>query len=96
VALLEKRRYLNNRSGDFPQVILIVPSHVPNTLHDLLLHFLFCLIKARNPVVVLSCLLSLVLVWIQNYLFWFWSDSGNVPVSFPVPEPNPDLDPDHI
>jgi hypothetical protein len=31
VALLEKRRYLNNRSGDFPQVILIVPSHVPNT-----------------------------------------------------------------
>jgi hypothetical protein len=30
VALLEKRRYLNNRSGDFPQVILIVPSHVPN------------------------------------------------------------------
>jgi hypothetical protein len=32
VALLEKRRYLNNRSGDFPQVILIVPSHVPNKL----------------------------------------------------------------
>jgi hypothetical protein len=32
VALLEKRRYLNNRSGDFPQVILIVPSHVPNNL----------------------------------------------------------------
>jgi hypothetical protein len=31
VALLEKRRYLNNHSGDFPQVILIVPSHVPNT-----------------------------------------------------------------
>jgi hypothetical protein len=34
VALLEKRRYLNNRSGDFPQVILIVPSHVPNTTRD--------------------------------------------------------------
>jgi hypothetical protein len=34
VALLEKRRYLNNRSGDFPQVILIVPSHVPNTPVD--------------------------------------------------------------
>jgi hypothetical protein len=32
VALLEKRRYLNNRSGDFPQVILIVPSHVPNNI----------------------------------------------------------------
>jgi hypothetical protein len=32
VALLEKRRYLNNHSGDFPQVILIVPSHVPNTV----------------------------------------------------------------
>jgi hypothetical protein len=32
VALLEKRRYLNNRSGDFPQVILIVPSHVPNNV----------------------------------------------------------------
>jgi hypothetical protein len=31
VALLEKRRYLNNHSGDFPQVILIVPSHVPNS-----------------------------------------------------------------
>jgi hypothetical protein len=35
VALLEKRRYLNNRSGDFPQVILIVPSHVPNTTNCL-------------------------------------------------------------
>jgi hypothetical protein len=34
VALLEKRRYLNNRSGDFPQVILIVPSHVPNTQYS--------------------------------------------------------------
>jgi hypothetical protein len=34
VALLEKRRYLNNRSGDFPQVILIVPSHVPNNSRD--------------------------------------------------------------
>jgi hypothetical protein len=34
VALLEKRRYLNNRSGDFPQVILIVPSHVPNTYEE--------------------------------------------------------------
>jgi hypothetical protein len=32
VALLEKRRFLYNHSGDFPQVILIVPSHVPNTL----------------------------------------------------------------
>jgi hypothetical protein len=38
VALLEKRRYLNNRSGDFPQVILIVPSHVPNT-RDQIFHF---------------------------------------------------------
>jgi hypothetical protein len=34
VALLEKRRYLNNRSGDFPQVILIVPSHVPNNRYS--------------------------------------------------------------
>jgi hypothetical protein len=32
VALLEKRRFLYNHSGDFPQVILIVPSHVPNKL----------------------------------------------------------------
>jgi hypothetical protein len=31
VALLEKRGFLYNHSGDFPQVILIVPSHVPNT-----------------------------------------------------------------
>jgi hypothetical protein len=31
VALLEKRRFLYNHSGDFPQVILIVPSHVPNS-----------------------------------------------------------------
>jgi hypothetical protein len=31
VALLEKRRFLYNHSGDFPQVILIIPSHVPNT-----------------------------------------------------------------
>jgi hypothetical protein len=29
-ALLEKRGFLYNHSGDFPQVILIVPSHVPN------------------------------------------------------------------
>jgi hypothetical protein len=43
VALLEKRRYLNNRSGDFPQVILIVPSHVPNTLR------VECSDPARNP-----------------------------------------------
>jgi hypothetical protein len=35
VALLEKRRYLNNRSGDFPQVILIVPSHVPNIYYNI-------------------------------------------------------------
>jgi hypothetical protein len=34
VALLEKRRFLYNHSGDFPQVILIIPSHVPNTLSD--------------------------------------------------------------
>jgi hypothetical protein len=34
VALLEKRRYLNNHSGDFPQVILIVPSHVPNNVYS--------------------------------------------------------------
>jgi hypothetical protein len=34
VALLEKRRYLNNRSGDFPQVILIVPSHVLNKCYS--------------------------------------------------------------
>jgi hypothetical protein len=31
VALLEKRRFLYNHSGDFPQVILIIPSHVPNS-----------------------------------------------------------------
>ena len=30
MALLEKRRFLYNHSGDFPQVILIIPSHVPN------------------------------------------------------------------
>jgi hypothetical protein len=34
VALLEKRGFLYNHSGDFPQVILIVPSHVPNTDND--------------------------------------------------------------
>jgi hypothetical protein len=32
VALLEKRRFLYNHSGDFPQVILIIPSHVPNSI----------------------------------------------------------------
>jgi hypothetical protein len=36
VALLEKRRFLYNHSGDFPQVILIVPSHVPNNGKDAL------------------------------------------------------------
>jgi hypothetical protein len=35
VALLEKRRFLYNHSGDFPQVILIVPSHVPNNTNYL-------------------------------------------------------------
>jgi hypothetical protein len=34
VALLEKRRFLYNHSGDFPQVILIIPSHVPNTFNE--------------------------------------------------------------
>jgi hypothetical protein len=34
VALLEKRRFLYNHSGDFPQVILIIPSHVPNSYTD--------------------------------------------------------------
>jgi hypothetical protein len=33
VALLEKRGFLYNHSGDFPQVILIIPSHVPNRIH---------------------------------------------------------------
>ena len=37
MALLEKRRFLYNHSGDFPQVILIVPSHVPNSYFP---HFL--------------------------------------------------------
>jgi hypothetical protein len=36
VALLEKRGFLYNHSGDFPQVILIVPSHVPNKNYGLL------------------------------------------------------------
>jgi hypothetical protein len=36
VALLEKRGFLYNHSGDFPQVILIVPSHVPNNPSGLL------------------------------------------------------------
>jgi hypothetical protein len=35
VALLEKRRFLYNHSGDFPQVILIIPSHVPNNIYVL-------------------------------------------------------------
>jgi hypothetical protein len=34
VALLEKRRFLYNHSGDFPQVILIIPSHVPNIYYE--------------------------------------------------------------
>jgi hypothetical protein len=33
VALLEKRGFLYNHSGDFPQVILIIPSHVPNNVN---------------------------------------------------------------
>jgi hypothetical protein len=36
VALLEKRGFLYNHSGDFPQVILIVPSHVPNTYVEII------------------------------------------------------------
>jgi hypothetical protein len=34
VALLEKRGFLYNHSGDFPQVILIVPSHMPNNYYS--------------------------------------------------------------
>jgi hypothetical protein len=48
VALLEKRRYLNNRSGDFPQVILIVPSHVPNRLDKVISEIL-------NPLKMVLC-----------------------------------------
>jgi hypothetical protein len=49
VALLEKRRYLNNRSGDFPQVILIVPSHVPNTkYHYFVQKFILAVIKSSS------------------------------------------------
>jgi hypothetical protein len=44
VALLEKRRFLYNHSGDFPQVILIVPSHVPNTTE-----FLLGILPATTP-----------------------------------------------
>jgi hypothetical protein len=47
VALLEKRRYLNNRSGDFPQVILIVPSHVPNTSY--LIFFFLSVTNVKKP-----------------------------------------------
>jgi hypothetical protein len=41
VALLEKRRFLYNHSGDFPQVILIVPSHVPNNRLNFWAEFYF-------------------------------------------------------
>jgi hypothetical protein len=41
VARLEKRRFLYNHSGDFPQVILIIPSHVPNTNKDWVYFSLF-------------------------------------------------------
>ena len=40
MALLEKRRFLYNHSGDFPQVILIVPSHVPNRFFLYYLYYL--------------------------------------------------------
>jgi hypothetical protein len=49
VALLEKRRFLYNHSGDFPQVILIVPSHVPN--NDALLNsFRTCVLTINATV----------------------------------------------
>jgi hypothetical protein len=50
VALLEKRRFLYNHSGDFPQVILIVPSHVPNSKQFFLFLFLF---KIKIPTLVM-------------------------------------------
>jgi hypothetical protein len=40
VALLEKRGFLYNHSGDFPQVILIVPSHVPNKDYEIFIDFI--------------------------------------------------------
>jgi hypothetical protein len=44
VALSEKRRFLYNHSGDFPQVILIIPSHVPNNFAKIFSNkcFLLC------------------------------------------------------
>jgi hypothetical protein len=42
VALLEKRRFLYNHSGDFPQVILIIPSHVPNNFKKISRKAVFC------------------------------------------------------
>jgi hypothetical protein len=49
VALLEKRRFLYNHSGDFPQVILIVPSHVPNSTFQSAAPLLLPLLWVEDP-----------------------------------------------
>jgi hypothetical protein len=49
VALLEKRRFLYNHSGDFPQVILIVPSHVPNSTKNPSYVFQEMKLRGLNP-----------------------------------------------
>jgi len=51
VALLEKRGFLYNHSGDFPQVILIIPSHVPNNLFDLKIGGIFLLTMTHARIV---------------------------------------------
>jgi hypothetical protein len=49
VALLEKRGFLYNHSGDFPQVILIVPSHVPNKGAPMISYSAKSVFTAVNP-----------------------------------------------
>jgi hypothetical protein len=63
VALLEKRGFLYNHSGDFPQVILIVPSHVPNSNEKLLY-------RPYVPYLIYGNIVPVCSVWDTNQQFF--------------------------
>jgi hypothetical protein len=55
VALSQARILYQNHSGDFPQVILIIPSHVPNTGQKRRIWTTACRLSQSDPELLSSC-----------------------------------------